>query len=1084
MATLGITCQRNSYFTSRSAPAAATYMQHEHCRVPVTALAFWNQDVLLAGEGTFLKAYDIEQRCLLTIVDVLPDQAIHGIIAEDGFIFVWGGRIFCQLVAHYDLDGSLVLNAGPIVEAEDWILNAGLSPATREDIRRLALVTAHNSLAVAVLSKPLRPRLRSVVPGSNCILYAAHVTWLSASTCLIASGTAFGDVIVWSCSLEGKECDMLSCHQTHYSFSAHEGSVFGVRISSTSVASALGGRKHVLASCSDDRTIRIWDISKLTTTRPVLEEEQRETGFGSKSGDDTSAPTCLSKTIGHISRIWHTCFLQDSSREDHAATVEPVRLVSFGEDASCISWRLQPQNDDNSTYLMEQLEAQKAHGGKNIWSVATDRWLRVATGGADGSVALRSFDDLKGHGLPREISHDLMSADEQRDSFKTYAFIGPSTVIATMDSGKLMLLSFDADGVSCEEVSSATGDLRGYSTMASVPSLAFSAGTQGSVYGYIHGSGEVVRVVETGTKVAGLFSQAQHFSCGKTCKTLGLVVTNVASHSAVLCYIKTTSSLSENEGTLKVVKSTLILPASFVVTSFAHTTHGGKRFAVLGSRSGSIAVYSASEFSHASSMTHSLLNTSAHGKEAVTSLYFIKSDGTDSNVISLLSTGRDGTYAGHRLELTCDYVKLQTVHQLSPPFGPNVEGLGYSQEGHLWIWGFRSKKFVVWDTDTQSEVMKVECGGANRNWAFHIGVEGGTFVWTKASKVYHETHSRSPFHSINSGGHGREIKSLAISPLESQLIATGAEDTDIKLSSYDNGIFECLHTLQKHNTGIQHLQWSADGQYLFSSGGFEEFYVWKISYDIPGLRVGVLCESAHPNSGKSDLRVMHFGAENFQEEGFSITMLYSDSSVRAWRYVSKSWEILATGNYLTACLTQCLPIAHGETSLITASTDGHLGTWRTFVDQGSIDWLSRHRVHQSAILSLVSHDLVDRSRLIFTGGDDNALGITRIGESSGETRTLLVPRAHAAAVTALLIVGKQANRLHVITASIDQRIKLWQVDVDLSQPGVDGIDIKLLQSRFSPVADVSSIGSIILPGEQSGVLICGVGMDIWKIESA
>lgn len=1065
--------------------AATLHMQHEHHRVPVTALAFWSDDVVLAGEGSSLKAYDTQRKTLLAVVEVLPDQAIHGIITESGSIFVWGGALICQLVARYDQDGSLVLDVGPVVEAEDWILDASFSPPSPRGSLQSALVTAHNSVAIAVLSTTLRVSLESLVPGSNCILYAAHVTWLSPLTCLIASGTAFGDVIVWSCSIEKKDGEFSGTHQTHYTFSAHEGSVFGVNISSPSSASALGGRKHILASCSDDRTIRLWDISDLTATTSTLAEEQRQTGFGSKSSDDSFGPLCLGKVMGHVSRVWHVRFVQDLTTESHTSQ---VHIVSFGEDATCIMWVLEASKYDDSTYSMKQLEAQKAHAGKNIWSVAIDRSLRVATGGADGSVVLRSFNDLKGHGAPNELGRSLLDADDQVDNLKTYAFINRTTLIATTHSGKVTLISFDANGgISSEHVSDTISSLHGYSTMASVPGVAFAAGTQGFVYAYVHGLGKMMKVVETASKVAGLFSNCPGLLNEKASHAQQqLLVTNVASYSALFCQIQLLEFPNETDSGLKVDSSALALPPGFVVTSFAHATHLGLGIVVLGSRSGSIAVYDSQCFREGSRAEPKLLYSAVHGKEAVTSLCFIKDENTHHNSILFLSTGRDGTYACHKLLSPSGDLRMQTVHQISPPFGPNVEGIGYSLEAHLWIWGFRSKQFVVWDVHTQQEVMKVECGGANRNWAFQFGENGGTFVWTKASKVYYETHGRLPFHSINSGGHGREIKSLAISPAKSQLIATGAEDTDIKLSTYKNGVFKCLHTLQKHNTGIQHLHWSNDGCFLFSSGGFEEFYVWKITYDVPALGIGVVCESAHPNSGASDLRIMHFGAQsysNVEQEGFDITMVYSDSSVRAWRYVSKTWSLLAAGNYLTSCLTQCLPGADSETSLITCSTDGCLGTWRTDVEREILEWDHRHQVHQSAILSLVSHELVDGSRLIITGGDDNALGITRMSGSVGASRTLLVPRAHAAAVTALAIVDREHNRLRVVSASIDQRVKLWQIDIDTEQPGVDGIDIKLLQNSFTAVADVSGIDAIQLSGGASGVLVCGVGMDVWKAGS-
>ena len=142
--------------------------------------------------------------------------------------------------------------------------------------------------------------------------------------------------------------------------------------------------------------------------------------------------------------------------------------------------------------------------------------------------------------------------------------------------------------------------------------------------------------------------------------------------------------------------------------------------------------------------------------------------------------------------------------------------------------------------------------------------------------------------------------------------------------------------------------------------------------------------------------------------------------------------------------------------------------------------------------------------LLITGGDDNGIGITRIRrdgdgrdfhdetESSiPSCRTLLISRAHAAAVTALCIVkieqttadaGGNVVRLWLVSASIDQRVKLWRVEVDLKKDGVDGVEIQLVKNVFTAVADVSSMEVMRLGKGEKGVLVCGVGMDVWKID--
>lgn len=1075
-------------------------MQHDTHRVPVTALAFLDQDVILSGEGPLLKAYRLSSKTLLATAPVFQSQAIHGIIAthrgEFTFALVWGGHsIRATRICRNGHEFQFIL--GEIREGNDWVLDAAISEASSEELRwSAALVTAHNALSIATVGDDLSLDLQSVVSGSNCILYCAQVTWLSSSKCLIASGTAFGDVVVWTCCLPEDQSPKSAVTQTHYTFSAHEGSVFGVRIASIGSGNAPGESTRLLASCSDDRTIRVWDISDLDVESPTLAEEQRQTGFGSKTSEDAHAPKLLSKVMGHLSRIWHVMFLPkaaDGPKNQSNALLPPqTSLMSFGEDATCITWhlRLAQKKDSNPSYALEQQYSQRAHTGKNIWSVAFDGLDQIATGAADGAIAVRSLAQCSGGICISQLS----DVGLQADTIRSYGFIGSSRLFATTDSGRVTIIDLQKhQEPHAIELCSAIGGLRGYSIVASSSDVAFAAGSDGVVYAHSSASEKPYAVLETGRKVAGLFDQASKDGNGET----SLLITNMGTATAFLCVL---AEKDGRDGPALQTKRDLELPHEFVVTSFIYIQRQPYNLVVLGSRQGCIAVFDLSKSETEATVSTTTFAAGVHGKETVTCLRSAYDFNSDS--IRIFSTGRDGTYAAHELVIRGEEVAFTTLHQLTLPFGPNIEHLGCSLQGHIWIWGFRGKQFVVYDIDVQQEIMAVECGGAHRNWSFQIGEGGGTFVWTKASKLYYSTQARLPFQTIHSGGHGREIKSVAVSPTDSSLIATGAEDTDIKLSSYEeDGTFRPLHTLQKHNTGIQEMAWSDDGEYLFSSGGFEEFYVWRIRRDVPSaLSIGVVCESGHPRSGSSDLRIMNFDVQQTKGEqkeettsNFRITMVYSDSTIRTWQYQHRpaqnqcnDWLLLAEGNYLTSCLTQCLQT---DQALLTAGTDGYLTRWN-LNNLKTLTWHQRHRIHSSSILSLVStHALSDGSSFVFTGGDDNAVGITRLSgrEDSGVmASSLLIPKAHAAAVTALAVFEEQSRHdtatYTLVSSSIDQRIKVWRISVGLAMPGIEGVVVQLVQNSFTAVADMSSMEKIKCDGGSRKVLLCGVGMDVWKID--
>lgn len=362
----------------------------------------------------------------------------------------------------------------------------------------------------------------------------------------------------------------------------------------------------------------------------------------------------------------------------------------------------------------------------------------------------------------------------------------------------------------------------------------------------------------------------------------------------------------------------LSLPAYFIVTSSCYLPE--LRTWMLGSRNGVIAFYDESMSHHVSMLEPCSILTDVHGQEAITIIQSLPyRDGDQPS--HLLTAGRDGHYAVHEIVIKSPNtlsketnINPHTVHRSTPPFGPNIEGAAFDdQRQELIMWGFRSKEFVVWNGTKNMETMSVDCGGAHRNWCYRPrrdGGNGGTFIWTKASVCHVHSQIEASHRVISSGGHGREIKTMAISPVliknnkrETQYIATGAEDTTIRIWSFNEqrdesrSTFRCLGTFGKHTTGIQQLRWSADGSLLFSAAGCEEFFVWRVQ-PVSFLGIGAVCEAVCPRvTDDGDLRVMDFAItevppysgdhHDMTERSYIVTIVYSDSSLR----VSNSFSL-------------------------------------------------------------------------------------------------------------------------------------------------------------------------------------------------
>ena len=567
----------------------------------------------------------------------------------------------------------------------------------------------------------------------------------------------------------------------------------------------------------------------------------------------------------------------------------------------------------------------------------------------------------------------------------------------------------------------------------------------------------------------------------------------------------------------------------FIVTSAGKI---GRRI-VLGSRSGALAVY---DLANADTAVCSW--SPAITGDAVTSIVNLPHSSSSGY---FLTTSRNGTYAIFSL---ADSISM--VHQGTPPFGPMVEAAWFSGVD-LILYGFRSKNFIVWNETQQYEISRVGCGGAHRSYAYSP-VEGsdgaGHFIYTKASRMYLHSKRRLSHKIIKPGGHGREIKACAVSP--DGLIATGAEDTTLRIWRYQDDPspvkkwFDSLVRVQKHTTGIQHLQWHGSS-YLFSSGGNEELFIWAVA-DIPGFGIGVVCEASNPDqSDEHDLRIMSFDVSGLpvpdgDSERLLISLAFSDSTVRCYTYSkTEKFSLVANGRYTSSCFMQLRHFGIGEDfSILTAGTDGYLCIWKARLSSWSkgqergpdsfhphqasnsgrqnahamndlegksskhqtsqvskLATISSHRIHQSSIKAL-DIATTDNKVIVATGGDDNALGLTvyQANDLSERPRSIILRSAHAAAITGLSFVSQSPEGDHIelgiVTSSNDQRVKEWRVilrfaSLNLQEQVTDLVHVNKIGDAFTSVADVGDIAFLKVEGEAKKVLVVGNGMEVFEV---
>jgi len=266
---------------------------------------------------------------------------------------------------------------------------------------------------------------------------------------------------------------------------------------------------------------------------------------------------------------------------------------------------------------------------------------------------------------------------------------------------------------------------------------------------------------------------------------------------------------------------------------------------------------------------------------------------------------------------------------------------------------------------------------------------------------------------------------------------------------------------------------------------------------------------------------------------------YIPSTIRNQGTFETLWDI----NYGSLCLMQALfmtPLTYSsqpQTMILSGGTDGSLNlsavtsSFSPTTTPGPVPF-EVHRTHQSGILALDAIALTPEIYLIATGGDDNALGLTILAShspsgsmedssqlSQHHFRTLVVPRAHAAALTALKLLNLTRTAagcsVTVITVGNDQRIKIWDVHVNtevILLTGEEDKSFAALQvsrrgSAWTSVADVSSVeiieesrdwpdrdvvsgmnsrpeeeGDAVMAKYACKIMVVGVGMELLGIE--
>lgn len=1101
--------------------------------LPITALEAVRQSdrsFVLVGSGTNIQVFEdsdstLEEPQVIYHSRIFDSQAIHGISSSgirthEGFIIldavIHGGHA----LALVQLKITLGSNFGSLSDCElvrfsrtelsQWILvsKIGLREISREPFA--TVLTSHNVLLQSSVDQQL-PHLNTVTISDkvSAFLYSADVFVTDDHNYIIASGTAFGEILTWICFYDKVSETWLTrpCKE----FRGHLGSIFGLSISESFAKH--GQIRRLLASSSDDRTIRLWDISEVDQTSGSSTTDASNVVNSGTSNTFLTSTNELAVAWAHDSRVWKVDIAVQTP-----AIASYCSIISIGEDGQVIHWEVDISEglDQEKRLELKHVQRDRYHVGKNIWGYCK-RDNDIFSGGADGQIIQRyRKDNSESADQYSQSFRDVVSAIQgdillhKSPTFKSYRLTTNhrSQILATTDRGALLQGTLQDGSLGWWNL---TQD-------AHEKPIILASRVAGRYAFYIQQSPMYLtaanldnhKIYQICELPRASIARLDLLSSGVDATSFCLATTYHGDTDLVLTWFKIDEKVSE------VSNSYLKVPETFVITSIHYDSRA--RFVICGSRAGAIALYT-DVHSQNQHSEHAMCVRHVHGSDTVTSIQHLEHIAHEDGSMSAfyLTTGRDGhicvmAIVQPRSDTTTPAIRV--VHRTEAFLGRHLEGAYLlprpNHANDLILYGFHADNFVAWNETKQMYLMELPCGGAHREWNFSIRSTPnvpleGNFVWTKGKTVNFCTRNLEEHSIIKSGGHGREIKALAVHqrPDRSWLIATGSEDTNIRLFDYDSSKLRNISVLTKHKAGLQDLVFSNDGSHLMSAAGMEELLAWRLQ-PVLVLNLGVVCvASLLSPDATADARLMALDMFTATDKNamfsYCILAAFSNGKVKQIAYTetedNASFTVLVQLDMGSICLTQSQFLRSpfiGEHELhpshaLIASTNGHISKLKM---DPHLNHLSMHKIHQNNITSLSTH-MLSHSTLIVTGGDDNALAFT-LAQSNGipEYRSTIIPNAHAAALTALAVHELSALRdeiksFAVVTAGNDQRLSVWTVRVK-EQSDSPKVSVDFVDTRHTNIADISEIA--VLGVEYSGeiccmqVLVVGIGMEVLKVD--